>query len=800
MIHSIEGVKSKRSSTSGNGTTRGGETGDGADREDGLQDEEEESGEWTEEAEVEIMGSRTVRIGRVRCEWTYGFLGAGFDLTKQAWPNVRQVFSYHGGGITNGDRAHPNRVSRATKLHSVADVWVVDQLPWRELEEWMQNAPIPDTVVWFQPADSLVHSSRRHEMTASRKTMQRNGFHMSYTSAHGTHVGSAVNQRVLVVYYWKGEVGGPLFLETRGNIPRPMENLLLPTGIPGNAWFRGRPEVITAVEDGKRYYPCQVQTSVGTEPVYQTSGPMPHHMGAWVETDKGIRRLQEVEFRKGKGIGADTRGSNKATMATTGIHILTAALDGILHWRVTRESEGESDSDVEVRSTSRCDDTRKSESETTHIEDWEWIIPDLTPGGVWYEQRVENLKKAIRNSEENFTGDERNQVYNEGLRQLEIHRGNYTELGPVELQILWWEFPPSVWAEVRNGSSMNWLTTPPDLITKNALMDTNEKIIATSFVDELKQLGVLKTARGPLRGITPLFCVPKPGSAGEFRVIADMRSGGQNQWSGKDPVFLPRISDILNSLYPGGFSAIADASKHFHNFSTLPSERAHMGVIHPSTGEKLWWEGLPMGSTNSPSIACRLTGCLIRKLRERCKLFQGQVHENTWRTSMNSRQYEVGWGHGRVKIRENGEPVVHIWCFVDDFLIHGPTYKSCGEGFNAFLDICVECGVICQKRKTKPPANIQKFCGFQLDTRGNPCIRVTQEKQTRVCAAVRFALDQHHHNGLSGLALASVIGMCQSLVEATPQRIGQTYLRKLYDALHRIEDDEEREGTYVGSP
>ncbi|MCK7580969.1 MAG: hypothetical protein MZV65_38715, partial [Chromatiales bacterium] len=37
---------------------------------------------------------------------------------------------------------------------------------------------------------------------------------------------------------------------------------------------------------------------------------------------------------------------------------------------------------------------------------------------------------------------------------------------------------------------------------------------------------------------------------------------------------------------------------------------------------------------------------------------------------------------------------------------------------------------------------------------------------------------------LSRLTLAVVTGLLQSLVEATPQRIGQTYLRRLYDRIH----------------
>ena len=101
-----------------------------------------------------------------------------------------------------------------------------------------------------------------------------------------------------------------------------------------------------------------------------------------------------------------------------------------------------------------------------------------------------------------------------------------------------------------------------------------------------------------------MFCVPKPGQPGQRRVIADMRAGGQNDCCGAEPIYLPSSQDILPHLYTNGWSAVADQSKYFHNFFTLPEERDLVGVVHPITGECMWWKGLPMGSRNSPSISC----------------------------------------------------------------------------------------------------------------------------------------------------------------------------------------------------
>ena len=42
---------------------------------------------------------------------------------------------------------------------------------------------------------------------------------------------------------------------------------------------------------------------------------------------------------------------------------------------------------------------------------------------------------------------------------------------------------------------------------------------------------------------------------------------------------------------------------------------------------------------------------------------------------------------------------------------------------------------------------------------------------------------------LSRLTLVVVTGLLQSMVDATPQQIGQTFLRRLYDHLHQLEEE-----------
>ena len=94
---------------------------------------------------------------------------------------------------------------------------------------------------------------------------------------------------------------------------------------------------------------------------------------------------------------------------------------------------------------------------------------------------------------------------------------------------------------------MNFLTPPPHKITPNAPM-TNEQVeIAAEFIDELWQIGVFELIpeSSELYANAPLFMVAKPGQPGQWRVIADMKNGGQNDHIGKDSFHLPQARMIL---------------------------------------------------------------------------------------------------------------------------------------------------------------------------------------------------------------------------------------------------------------
>jgi hypothetical protein len=91
--------------------------------------------------------------------------------------------------------------------------------------------------------------------------------------------------------------------------------------------------------------------------------------------------------------------------------------------------------------------------------------------------------------------------------------------------------------------------------------------------------------------------------------------------------------------------------------------------------------------------------------------------------------------------------------------------------------------------KTKAPAQVQNYCGFIYDTTGIPTLRIPADKHERGLATIQFLRAGGSSLQLSCLTLAVVTGLLQSLVEAMPQHIGQTFLRRLYMRLHAIKEE-----------
>ena len=91
--------------------------------------------------------------------------------------------------------------------------------------------------------------------------------------------------------------------------------------------------------------------------------------------------------------------------------------------------------------------------------------------------------------------------------------------------------------------------------------------------------------------------------------------------------------------------------------------------------------------------------------------------------------------------------------------------------------------MLCNREKTEPPTQEIKYCGFYYRTTGIPMLIIPPEKRNRSKSMIAYLLS-HKDSDISALGLAVVVGTLQSLVEATPSRLGQTNLRQLHDVIH----------------
>ena len=709
---------------------------------------------------------------------TFGTYGGFFPLMCLAWKGMRHVFSvnaYKQGLNEEIPRAEKEitglRCSHSLLSQSPVDLLAVDSStrptikdPHR-VEHWerMIDKTLPANrpkIVFESWAARTGTWEYGPAGKSSRVRWENRGYQTRIQRVDAQNIGGAIVQpRLLVV-----RIQEPMIWKWRevNDSPqkRAMSNLLTPPGL---------------IHLRQRQYYQKVEGRVAES----NCDPMPSTPGRWIRTEKGIRRLLPEEV--GRGIGIPKEWAVNPALLTSR-HL--AESTSVYHWEYLAQCLNVSfDLSTKTNKKPRMDEEDNDPPPVLVEEDSDvkWRPPDLSKGSKWYKARVARLKAtALRYP--NY-----HQIVKDGLDDLERHRTNYDKEGPnpTTLQLLWWEFPVEHQEDVRLGASMNFMQIPTPGLTENSDMTDEQLIVAGEFVDELIALGVLQSPpedRATLLN-APLFVIPKAGQPGQWRCIADMLRGGQNTCIGIDPTILPRANDILDGMYHGGYSAVVDMSKYFYQFRTRHEERKWLGTIHPITGHMYEYHGLPMGSGNSPAIACRIGQGFLRMLRQRYKIFQGKGKANCYWTAFTDLGYDPEKGYGFAM--ENNEGLVaKVWGFVDDFLIHGPTKEITSQALHAFLDAACTVGFLCHPKKCTPPGQSVKYIGFIFDTTQTPTLRIPTEKRERALVITQHLLDSPPTQQFSRLGLAVAAGILQSLVDATPSFVGSTYLRKFHTLVH----------------
>jgi hypothetical protein len=100
-------------------------------------------------------------------------------------------------------------------------------------------------------------------------------------------------------------------------------------------------------------------------------------------------------------------------------------------------------------------------------------------------------------------------------------------------------------------------------------------------------------------------------------------------------------------------------------------------------------------------------------------IFGSQVSTNTWLDVLSdSKVYDEPLGHGyRIYSPDDDLPAVLVFCHVDNFLVHGPTYKKTARALTALMDKAVRVGFLFNPSKVKPPNQAAKHCSFIYNIR-----------------------------------------------------------------------------------
>jgi hypothetical protein len=106
---------------------------------------------------------------------------------------------------------------------------------------------------------------------------------------------------------------------------------------------------------------------------------------------------------------------------------------------------------------------------------------------------------------------------------------------------------------------MNFLSEPmTNRIIQHEPFNEEQVEIVAEFIDDPQAIKVFKPIPDgcKVNANCPLFAVAKLGQPGQqWRIIDNMKNGGQNAHVGKDPVHLPRAKGISEKLCQGGWTA-----------------------------------------------------------------------------------------------------------------------------------------------------------------------------------------------------------------------------------------------------
>ena len=239
-------------------------------------------------------------------------------------------------------------------------------------------------------------------------------------------------------------------------------------------------------------------------------------------------------------------------------------------------------------------------------------------------------------------------------------------------------------------------------IQQYKFVDAEHEIMGAAEADRALAVGACEYVPDEMIDELERDCVVHPWlvvhqSADKWRACQDYKHG-TNLFNESPSFHLPSVWEVRNVVKPGSYFAKYDLRDGFWHVPVAEADRRRLLVRHPMSGRLMWASRLPFGFLRSPERFCLLTQALADLFHRR----------------------HPGIG-------------VHIYVFVDDYLVVGDDEAATREGCRLLEELFAEFGMQWAPHKRRGPAQVMEFLGLLLcNLEGMRCVALTESREKKV--------------------------------------------------------------------
>lgn len=167
---------------------------------------------------------------------------------------------------------------------------------------------------------------------------------------------------------------------------------------------------------------------------------------------------------------------------------------------------------------------------------------------------------------------------------------------------------------LRHGVRLPWSRAPPRPFHQGVSLKDQPPAERAWLLTELQRLldsGALEPATSD-RYVTRAFLVPKPGQAGKWRLVVDLR--WVNTHLRKQSLRMETLKSLKHLAQAGDYCFSLDLTDGFHCVPVHPSDRQYL-TVHVHGVGLMQFAALPFGLTTSPFAFCKVMRSFVAALR-----------------------------------------------------------------------------------------------------------------------------------------------------------------------------------------